>query len=129
MMKNSKKFCFCFLSKLFSGAPNTGKSCLAAMIAQKSEFPFVKVYISAFFVLLVYCIGFFLATFLYKVVTIKASFCQVCSPASMIGFSETAKCLEINKCFNDAYKSPLSLVIIDDIEGLLGLYLREFCVF
>uniref|UniRef100_A0A0N5AC77 Vesicle-fusing ATPase n=1 Tax=Syphacia muris TaxID=451379 RepID=A0A0N5AC77_9BILA len=94
---------------LIAGAPNTGKSCLAAMIAQKSEFPFVKVYISAFFVLLVYCIGFFLATFLYK----------VCSPASMIGFSETAKCLEINKCFNDAYKSPLSLVIIDDIEGLL----------
>jgi len=38
---------------------------------------------------------------------------------SMIGFSEQAKCSKIVSVFEDAYKSPLSLIIIDDIERLL----------
>jgi len=33
---------------------------------------------------------------------------------SMIGFSEHAKCSKIVSVFEDAYKSPLSLIIIDE---------------
>ena len=39
----------------------------------------------------------------------------------MIGFSEGAKCQAIKKVFDDAYKSELSCVMIDDIERLLGV--------
>ena len=78
-----------FVKCLFTGAPNTGKTFLAAKIAMESEFPFVK----------------------------------VCTPENMVGFSETAKCQVINKMFNDAYKSPLSVLIIDNLECLMG----EFC--
>ena len=38
----------------------------------------------------------------------------------MIGFSENAKCQAIKKIFDDAYKSELSCIVIDDIERLLG---------
>ena len=38
----------------------------------------------------------------------------------MIGFSENAKCQAIKEIFDDAYKSELSCIIIDDIERLLG---------
>ena len=75
-----------FVKCLFTGAPNTGKTFLAAKIAMESEFPFVK----------------------------------VCTPENMVGFSETAKCQIINKMFNDAYKSPLSVLIIDNLECLMG---------
>jgi vesicle-fusing ATPase len=37
----------------------------------------------------------------------------------MVGFSETAKCLQVRKVFDDAYKSPLSCVIVDNLERLL----------
>ena len=37
----------------------------------------------------------------------------------MIGFSETAKCQAMKKIFDDAYKSQLSCVVVDDIERLL----------
>jgi hypothetical protein len=43
------------------------------------------------------------------------------SAEKYLGYAETAKCLAISKVFEDAYKSPLSLVIFDDIERLLGL--------
>jgi vesicle-fusing ATPase len=46
-------------------------------------------------------------------------FVKVCSPEDMVGFSEHAKCMQLKKTFEDAYRSPLSAVIIDDIEGLL----------
>jgi vesicle-fusing ATPase len=46
-------------------------------------------------------------------------FIKVCTPQKMIGFSETAKCQIINRMFNDAYKSPLSILIIDDLERLM----------
>ena len=45
---------------------------------------------------------------------------KLISPESMVGFSETAKMAQINKIFNDAYKSPFSVVVIDSIERLLG---------
>ncbi|KAL7241239.1 hypothetical protein ACSBR2_006792 [Camellia fascicularis] len=37
----------------------------------------------------------------------------------MIGLSESSKCAQIVKVFEDAYKSPLSIIIVDDIERLL----------
>lgn len=46
-------------------------------------------------------------------------FIKICSPEKMIGFSETAKCQAIKKIFEDAYKSQLSCVVVDDIERLL----------
>ena len=46
-------------------------------------------------------------------------FLKFCSPQSMIGFSELAKGEAINKIFNDAYKSELSCVVVDDIESML----------
>lgn len=42
------------------------------------------------------------------------------SPAeTMIGLQESTKCARIVKVFEDAYKSPLSIIILDDIERLL----------
>lgn len=46
----------------------------------------------------------------------------MCSPVEMVGFTETAKCMMLRSCFEDAYKSPLSVIIVDDIERLLGLF-------
>lgn len=47
-------------------------------------------------------------------------FIKLLSPESMIGFSESAKIAQINKVFNDSYKSPLSVIVIDSIERILG---------
>ncbi|KAK3005695.1 hypothetical protein RJ639_017621 [Escallonia herrerae] len=44
---------------------------------------------------------------------------KIISAESMIGLSESSKCAKIVKVFEDAYKSPLSIVILDDIERLL----------
>lgn len=95
-----------------SGPPHSGKTALAAKISEDSEFPFIK----------------------------------ICSPDKMIGHSEISKCQAIKKVcgselkyyvmqcygcfmhvvisgqvFDDAYKSQLSCVVVDDIERLLGL--------
>eukprot|EP00894_Picocystis_sp_ML_P004455 jgi/Pico_ML_1/54972/g101.t1 len=37
----------------------------------------------------------------------------------MVGFSEVAKCNHIARVFDDAYKSNLSFIVLDDIERLL----------
>ena len=47
-------------------------------------------------------------------------FVKICSPESMVGFTESAKCLAIKKIFDDAYKSQLSVVVVDNIERLIG---------
>jgi vesicle-fusing ATPase len=47
-------------------------------------------------------------------------FIKLLSPESMIGFSESAKITQLNKVFNDSYKSPLSVIVIDSIERILG---------
>ncbi|KAM8825507.1 vesicle-fusing ATPase isoform 3-T3 [Synchiropus picturatus] len=70
---------------LLEGPPHSGKTALAAKIAEDSEFPFIK----------------------------------ICSPDKMIGHSEISKCQAIKKVFDDAYKSQLSCVVVDDIERLL----------
>ncbi|XP_051904507.1 vesicle-fusing ATPase isoform X2 [Hippocampus zosterae] len=70
---------------LVEGPPHSGKTALAAKIAEDSQFPFIK----------------------------------ICSPDKMIGHSEISKCQAIKKVFDDAYKSQLSCVVVDDIERLL----------
>jgi len=47
-------------------------------------------------------------------------FIKLCSPNNMIGFSESMKIEHMRKIFDDAYKSPLSVVVIDNIERILG---------
>ncbi|KAK6132673.1 hypothetical protein DH2020_033589 [Rehmannia glutinosa] len=44
---------------------------------------------------------------------------KIISAETMIGLSEPTKCAQIVKVFEDAYKSPLSIIILDDIERLL----------
>jgi vesicle-fusing ATPase len=41
------------------------------------------------------------------------------SADEMIGGSEMSKCSTIHKAFMDSYKSPLSLILIDDIERII----------
>lgn len=73
------------VSILIEGAPNAGKSALAAKLAKESGFPFIK----------------------------------ICSPEDMVGFTESAKCTMIRKIFDDAYRSQISCVLVDNIERLL----------
>lgn len=40
------------------------------------------------------------------------SFLQIISPESMVGYGEQAKGSQITKIFEDAYKSPFSIVIL-----------------
>uniref|UniRef100_M1CWU5 Vesicle-fusing ATPase n=1 Tax=Solanum tuberosum TaxID=4113 RepID=M1CWU5_SOLTU len=44
---------------------------------------------------------------------------KIISAETMIGLSESSKCSQIVKVFEDAYKSPLSIVVLDGIERLL----------
>ncbi|KOC60817.1 Vesicle-fusing ATPase 1 [Habropoda laboriosa] len=46
-------------------------------------------------------------------------FVKVCTPEDMVGFTESAKCLSIRKIFDDAYRSQLSCILVDNIERLL----------
>jgi len=46
-------------------------------------------------------------------------FAKVVSPERLVGYGEAAKCAAIAKTFDDAAKSPLSVVILDDVERLL----------
>ncbi|KAI0832772.1 AAA-domain-containing protein [Trametes gibbosa] len=73
------------VSVLLHGHPGTGKTALAATIAQASQYPFMK----------------------------------LISPDSMVGFSEAQKVAAIAKTFQDSYKSPLSVIVIDNLERLL----------
>lgn len=74
------------VSVLLHGPPGSGKTALAATIAQASQYPFMK----------------------------------LLSPDSMVGFSETQKVATISKIFADSYKSPLSVIVVDNLERLLG---------
>mmetsp|Transcript_25776 Transcript_25776/g.54491 ORF Transcript_25776/g.54491 Transcript_25776/m.54491 type:complete len:231 (-) Transcript_25776:54-746(-) len=46
-------------------------------------------------------------------------FVRMISADDMIGYSDMSKCQEIHKAFLDSYKSPLSLIFIDDIERII----------
>ena len=45
---------------------------------------------------------------------------KIISPDRMVGFSEAQKVASITKIFQDSYKSPLSVIVVDNIERLLG---------
>lgn len=46
-------------------------------------------------------------------------FVRVVSADAMVGFSETAKCSAILKAFQDSSRSPLSVIVLDDLERLI----------
>jgi len=73
------------VSILLHGTPGSGKTALAATIAQESQFPFIK----------------------------------LISSDTMVGFSEQQKVVSISKTFADSYKSPLSVIVVDNLERLL----------
>ncbi|MCJ1477379.1 transport between ER and Golgi ATPase protein [Lambiella insularis] len=47
-------------------------------------------------------------------------FIKLCSPNNMVGFNESMKIEYMRKIFDDSYKSPISVVVIDNIERILG---------
>lgn len=47
-------------------------------------------------------------------------FIKLISPENMVGFREDQKVAYLNKVFTDSYKSPLSVVVVDNIERILG---------
>ena len=44
---------------------------------------------------------------------------KVVTPEDLVGYSEYNKLAQINDVFENAYRSPLSLIIVDDIERLI----------
>lgn len=46
-------------------------------------------------------------------------FIKLITPDNMIGFSEGMKMEHMRKIFSDAYKSPLSIVLIDNLESII----------
>jgi len=46
-------------------------------------------------------------------------FVKMLSAESMVGWSESSKTQQLARYFEDAYKSPLSIILLDDIERLL----------
>lgn len=46
-------------------------------------------------------------------------FIRMISADSFIGYSEAQKCASLLKTFSDSYKSPLSIIFIDDIERII----------
>ena len=46
-------------------------------------------------------------------------FVKICSPEDMVGFTESAKCMQIRKIFDDAYRSSMSCILVDNVERLL----------
>lgn len=82
-LKNSERFNFS--SVMLYGPPGSGKTALAAYMALKSKFPFIR----------------------------------MISSDEVIGMTETAKVNYIDTTFRDAYKSPLNILIVDDIEALI----------
>jgi len=46
-------------------------------------------------------------------------FIKMVSAENMVGYSESGKVNYISKVFEDAYKSPFSVIVLDDIERLL----------
>lgn len=46
-------------------------------------------------------------------------FIKMITPDNMIGFSEGMKMEHMRRIFDDAYKSPLSIIVIDNIESII----------
>lgn len=54
-------------------------------------------------------------------------FIKLVSPDTMVGFTDTQKVSAIYKVFSDSYKSPLSVIVVDSIERLLGAFVVWCC--
>lgn len=52
-------------------------------------------------------------------------FIRLISPDTMIGMDERGKCAELQKVFSDAYRSTLSVILIDDIERILYVFRQK----
>ena len=50
------------------------------------------------------------------------SFIKLISLEAIVGYNEPAKIQCISKVFNDSYKSPNSLIVVDNIERLPSIY-------
>lgn len=46
-------------------------------------------------------------------------FIKVITPENYVGYTEQRKCDQITRVFEDSYRSPLSVIILDDLERLL----------
>ena len=46
-------------------------------------------------------------------------FVKLITAEMFIGYTENGKVNEINRIFNDSYKSPLSIIVLDDIERII----------
>lgn len=46
-------------------------------------------------------------------------FVRFVSPESFVGYSEGSRCASLAKIFDDAHKSPLSVVVLDNIERMI----------
>lgn len=46
-------------------------------------------------------------------------FIKLVSPENMVGMGEAQKIAYLNKIFNDSYKSPLSIIVVDNIEKIV----------
>ncbi|UZJ51589.1 hypothetical protein CBS101457_000909 [Exobasidium rhododendri] len=46
-------------------------------------------------------------------------FIKLISPENMVGMGEAQKIAYLNKVFNDSYKSPLSIIVVDSIEKIV----------
>lgn len=49
----------------------------------------------------------------------KFPFVRMISPEAFVGLSEGSKCRELARAFDDAHKSPLSVIVLDDIERMI----------
>lgn len=47
-------------------------------------------------------------------------FAKIISPMDFVGWDETSKCVQINNEFENSYKSPASVLVLDDLERLIG---------
>ena len=48
-------------------------------------------------------------------------FIKLISPEAMVGFDENQKIGYLNKVFTDSYKSAFSVVVVDNLERILGM--------
>ena len=46
-------------------------------------------------------------------------FAKIITPERYVGYTENGKIQDMSKVFDNAYRTPLSVVILDDIERLI----------
>eukprot|EP00917_Polyrhabdina_sp_WS-2016_P006599 GHVP01014710.1.p1 GENE.GHVP01014710.1~~GHVP01014710.1.p1 ORF type:complete len:752 (+),score=143.11 GHVP01014710.1:72-2327(+) len=55
----------------------------------------------------------------YTCLSVKFPFAKIVAPEHLVNFNESGKVQYMQKIFNDAMKSPLSLIVLDNVEALL----------